>query len=340
MTKNVAVIGATGAVGREMVVDLQDMLPSRDWNISLFASEKSRGTKIKFHDRELSVDSYQSEKLKNFNYILMSAGGDFSRQESSKLTAQGSFVIDNSSAFRMNDDVALVVPELNGALLKKMNKPQIIANPNCSTIQLVLSLKPLIENFGIEHVVVTTLQSVSGAGQKGIDELENQMKDFHDRKKIEIKKFDHQILLNLLTAIDKIDDAGTAFEEKKIISETKKITGMTDLDIEATTSRVPVLFCHSESVWVKLKKEISLEEALQAFKNEKSLVLESSCDPKKFPTPQQVEKKRDVYISRVRLPLGKKKSNIVQYWNIADNLKVGAATNAVKILKGLMANES
>ncbi len=329
----VAIVGATGAVGREMLRDLEDSR-LQDIQLGAFASARSKGTKITFRDKTHVVETFSVEALKGYPFVLMSAGGGFSREFSKALVVQGSTVIDNSSAFRMDPTVALIVPEVNGDTLKG-DKPQIIANPNCSTIQLVVALKPLHDAFGIDMVQVSTYQSVSGTGQKGIAELGAQLEAKMRFQESEPSVYAQPIAFNLLPGIDVFDEHGHVYEEIKMVKETQKIMGLPNLEVLASTVRVPTFHCHGETVNVRLGKEITRADAMTAFREGEGLVLNEKDDHASQPTPRGVTGDRRVFVSRVRLPHGQTKSRWLQFWNVADNLKKGAASNAVQILEHL-----
>jgi aspartate-semialdehyde dehydrogenase len=265
----------------------------------------------------------------------MSAGGSFSREFAKALVEGGATVIDNSSAWRMDETVALVVPEVNPEAVRR-GRPQIIANPNCSTIQMVVALKPLKDHFGLEQVHVSTYQSVSGTGQKGIAELAAQLESQMKFQEPEPKVYAQPIAFNCLPGIDVFDDEGHCYEELKMVKETRKILGMPQLDLMAATVRVPTFHCHGETVSVRLGREITRAEALGAFREARGLVLNEKDEHKAQPTPRATAGDRRVFVSRVRLPYGQARSRWLQFWNVADNLKKGAATNAVQILEMLM----
>ena len=332
----VAVVGATGAVGRYMIEELQRV--EKVDSILPLASARSKGKKLSFKGKEYTVEEFGLDILKKegIKYVLMSAGGGFSREHSKDIANLGCIVIDNSSAWRMHDDVPLVVPEINADVLKGFNQG-IIANPNCTTIQMVVSLKPLVDNFGVKMVVVSTYQSVSGSGQKGINELNEQLDEFKLQNKsldeIEPKLYAKRIVSNLIPAIDTLDDEGHCFEEEKMLRETRKIMGLSDISVLATTVRVPVFCCHGETIAVNLKKKVSRKELISVFKGASGIILKEEDDYKEFPTCIDAYRREEVWVSRLRLPFDEKESDWVQYWNVADNLKKGAATNAVQILE-------
>jgi aspartate-semialdehyde dehydrogenase len=332
----IAIVGATGAVGREMIKDLEASR-LRDIDVRLCASPRSAGTLLSFRNRNVEVEAFDAAALKGVDYVLMSAGGGFSRDHSPLLVKQGATVIDNSSAFRMVDDVALVVPEVNAAELKKKKGPQIIANPNCSTIQLVVALKPLADKFGLEMVSASTYQSVSGTGQQGIAELGQQVEAQFRFQDPVVKVYAQPIAFNLLPSNGNFDAGGHTEEETKMVRETRKIMNLPDLFVTATSVRVPTFNCHGETVMVRLKRPVTRAEALEAFKGAAGLVLNDKDTHESQPTPKAAAGDGRVYVSRVRLPYGEAKSPWLQFWNVADNLKKGAATNAVQILEALAA---
>jgi aspartate-semialdehyde dehydrogenase len=332
MGLRVAVIGATGAVGRQMLSDLAHSGVKTE-SVRAFCSGRSAGEKLTYHGRQIVAEVYSAEALRGTHVALMSAGGAFSREESPKLAAMGVLVIDNSSAWRMDPKVPLVVPEVNLAAMGKIEGGGIVANPNCSTIQLVVALEPLRRAFGIELVQVASYQSCSGAGQKGIEELWEQTKDVVAGRAPEAKKFAHPIAFNLIPAIDRTDAAGHCYEEEKVVRETRKILGMPALDVMATTVRVPTLRCHGEAVTARLAREVTREELLAAWRGAEGVVLDEGTDYPTMPTPRDVSGLATTHVSRVRLPLDQARSRWAQMWVVADNLKKGAATNAVQILR-------
>ncbi len=330
----IAIVGATGAVGREMVLDLEES-SLKDIDLKLFASPRSQGTKIDFRGKSHTVEAFSLERLAGIPFVLMSAGGSFSKEHSPGLVAQGSTVIDNSSAWRMDENVPLVVPEVNRAVLKP-HHPRIIANPNCSTIQMVVALKPLFDRFGLDMVQVSTYQSVSGTGQKGIAELSAQVEAQLKFKDIKPQVYAQPIAFNCIPAIDVFHPSGSCNEEIKMVRETQKIMGMPSLSVMATTVRVPTFNCHGETVSARLGKAVTRDELLAAFQAGEGLVLVPEDDYASLPTSRTVAHDRRVFVSRVRLPYGQTSSHWVQFWNIADNLKKGAATNAVQILEEIL----
>ena len=330
----VAIIGATGAVGREMISDLEES-SIKDIEVSLFASQRSAGEMLTFRGKSRDVKAFQLESLRGFDYCLMSAGGAFSRQNAKLIAEMGVTVIDNSSAWRMVDGIPLVVPEVNAGVLRGLPKGSIIANPNCSTIQMVVALKPLLDAFGLEQVQVSTYQSVSGTGQKGIKELSGQIESSFKFGDVKPQVYAQPIAFNVLPAIDVLDNAGHCFEEEKMIRETRKIFGNPQLEILATTVRVPVYHCHSESVAVKLSRKVSRKEAVEVMASFSGITMHKADDHAEFPTPRAVAGDRGVHVARVRTPIDLAVSEWLQFWVVADNLKKGAATNAVQILEAI-----
>lgn len=332
----VAIVGATGAVGREMLNDLEaSSIP--DIELGLYASPRSAGTVLKFRDKNVEVKPFSHAALKGTPWVLMSAGGGFSKDNSPGLVEQGSTVIDNSSAFRMTEGVPLVVPEVNPEALAHKG-PKIIANPNCSTIQMVVALKPLKDAFGLSMVHVCTYQSVSGTGQKGIAELGEQLQGHFRFEELAPKVYAQPIAFNLLPGIDVFDAEGHCGEELKMVRETRKIMNLPRLEVLASTVRVPTFNCHGEMVHVQLAEEITREQALEAFAGGENIVLNREDAHAAQPTPRRATGDGRVFVSRVRLAYGAAhgRSRWLQFWNVADNLKKGAATNAVQILSKLL----
>lgn len=314
----VGVVGATGEVGRKMV-QLLEKTDLEIEEIRLFATEKSEGKKLNFRGEEITVERTDEDKMKlGFDYLLFSAGASTSKRYAPIASEEGTTVIDNSSAFRMEEKIPLVVPEINGKLLK--NYSGIVANPNCSTIQMVLSLYWIHREYGIRRIVITTLQSVSGAGRKGIEELMNQM----DGKEV-TNVFPKIIKFNVIPIIGSINENGFCTEEMKLVNETRKILEDDSIEVVATTVRVPVIYGHSESIYVELMKKFSdVEELKEVMCREKRVVFSDDVV-----TPVEIADTDEVYVSRLRVLDDRR----FLFWNVADNIRVGAATNAVKILE-------
>lgn len=322
MMYNIAVVGATGMVGRKFLDVLEELnFPIN--NLYLYSSKKSAGTRLQFKGCEYIVEELCEEniKSKNINIALFSAGADVSLSFSKIFVSYGAVVIDNSSAFRMYNDIPLVVPEVNAEdiLLHK----GIIANPNCSTIQAVVALKPLQDRYGIKRIVYSTYQAVSGAGMLGYNDLKE---GILGKKQ---KKFPYAIAYNLIPQIDVFLEDGYTKEEHKMINETKKILHDDNFKITATTVRVPVFYGHSESINIELKKSFTLEEIQEIYKNSKGIILKDDFKSLEYPMPIDCEGKDEVFIGRIR------KDNSIEnglnLFVVADNIRKGAATNAVQI---------
>jgi aspartate-semialdehyde dehydrogenase len=328
----VAVVGATGAVGREMI----RMLENRSFpveSIKFLASERSVGQKLKYKGAEVTVELLTRDSGKGLDIALFSAGSDVSKEFAPFFAADGCFVIDNSSAWRMDKDVPLIVPEVNPYDLKKDKK--IIANPNCSTIQMVVALKPLHDFAKIKRVIVSTYQSVSGAGQKGINELIEQTKAWAEGETIPLaNKFQYQIAFNLIPQIDVFTENGYTKEEMKMTNETKKIMGDNSIEVSATCVRVPVFRSHSESVWIETEKPLSPTQAKELLLKANGIQLLDDPKTKKYPTPLFAENMQTTYIGRIRSDISTK-NNALTFWIVSDNLLKGAALNAVQIAETL-----
>ena len=329
---NIAIVGATGNVGRKTLEVLEKKGLKID-NLYLVASSKSAGIKIKFKGKEYEVSDLENFDFSKAKIIFFAAGGKISEKFAEK-ASKSSFVIDNSSFFRMDQDVPLIVPQVNPEDLKNMKK-NIIANPNCSTAQLVIALKPLHDLFEIKRVVVSTYQSVSGGGKAPMDELIEQTKMALVGKNIESKNFTKQIAFNAIPHIDTFSDSGYTKEELKMTNETKKILG-DKIDLTATCVRLPISVSHSESVNVQFKKSFSLEKVKQSLDNfEGCKVIDERVDGG-YITPLEAEGKDETFISRIRED--KTIENGLNLWIVSDNLLRGAALNAVEIAETLIKN--
>ena len=327
---NIAIVGSTGNVGRKFLEILEERnFPIK--NLYLFASKRSAGSYLNFKGQEYLVEETCEDNIKNkkIDIALFSAGGDISLKFAPIFSSYGAVVIDNSSAWRMNKDVPLVVPEVNPKDLKNHNG--IIANPNCSTIQAMVPLKALLDNYGIKRIVYSTYQAVSGAGMQGIKDLEDGLKGLAP------KKFPYQIAGNCLPHIDVFLENGYTKEEMKMIEETKKILHSNDLKITATTVRVPVLNSHSESINVELNNPFELEDIFKLFEKTEGLTVFDNLNELKYPTALDVSGKDDVYVGRIRRDFSL--DNGLNLWVVADNIRKGAALNAVQIAEVLIKNE-
>jgi aspartate-semialdehyde dehydrogenase len=325
---NVAVVGATGAVGNEMIETLQQRkFPVK--NLKLLASERSLGVSLSYKGQDVPVDVLKEDSFKGIQIALFSAGGSVSEKFAPIAASDGCVVIDNTNAFRMDPDVPLVVPEVNAHAIKDYRKRGIIANPNCSTIQMVVALKPLHDAARIKRVVVSTYQAVSGTGKKAIHELEAQVCALLNNQEIEKKVYPHQIAFNCLPQIDVFLENGYTKEEMKMVNETKKIMEDQTIQVTATTVRVPVFYCHSESVNVEFERELTPEAARKLLA--KAPGVKVVDDPKKnlYPLAIYAAGKDDTFVGRIR------KDESVKYglnlWIVADNIRKGAALNAVQI---------
>ena len=330
---DIAVVGATGAVGREMLKTLEERrFPVR--SLRLLASARSAGQTMLFQDKPYKVEIATSESFAGCQIALFSAGGATSLELAPHAWSSGCVVVDNSSAWRMDPDCPLVVPEVNAHALDGFAKKGIIGNPNCSTIQMVVALKPLHEAAGLERVIVSTYQSVSGAGQKGIEELSHQTIATLNFKEIEVKAFPHQIAFNLIPQIDSFLEDGYTKEERKMIQETRKIMGLPTLPVSATCVRVPVMIGHSEALTVDLKRPLTLEEAQKALRFMPGLTLLDQPAEKIYPLPLEAAGKDDVFVGRLRLDPSLPQT--LHLWVVSDNLRKGAALNAVQIAEHLI----
>lgn len=321
-----ALVGATGLVGRTARTVLEEKKMPIDEYV-FFASSKSAGTKITFLGKEYTVKELNENSFdEGFDFAIFSAGGETSKKYSPIAASKGCIVVDNSSAFRMDKEVPLVVPEVNPDDIKLHRG--IIANPNCSTIQAVVPLKPLDDKYKIKRIVYSTYQAVSGAGKKGVDDLENTAKGLPP------KKFPYPIANNCLPHIDVFEENGYTKEEMKMINETRKILGRPDLKVTATTVRVPVLNSHSESINVEFENDFDLDELKNVLKNSPGIILQD--DPKNniYPLAQNANGTDEVYVGRIRrdysVPFG------INMWVVADNIRKGAASNAIQIVEKLI----
>jgi aspartate-semialdehyde dehydrogenase len=327
----VAVVGATGAVGEEMVKTLEQ----RDFPVGklrLFASERSEGKKLEFGDDEIPVESLNEKSFEGIDIALFSAGAERSRIWAPVAARSGCVVVDNSSQWRMDPEIPLVVPEVNPHDLKWHKG--IIANPNCSTIQMVVVLKPIHDAARIKRVVVTTFQSVSGTGRKAMDELLQQTTDLLNFREIKCNVYPHQIAFNVLPHIDKFLENGYTKEEMKMVNETKKILGDNSVRLTATTVRVPVFRCHSESLNVETEKKLTANEVRAVLSRAPGVVVYDAPEKNIYPLPVNVAGKDETYVGRIRED--ESLENCINVWIVADNLRKGAALNAVQIAEKLV----
>ncbi len=323
----VAIAGATGAVGREMLRILEERkFPAEE--VVLLASERSVGRKIPFRDSELTVSRLTEDAFVGVDLALFSCGASRSLEFAPAAVKAGAVVVDNSSAFRMDEGVPLVVPEVNVDALDSHGG--VIANPNCSTIQLVVALKPLHDAARIKRIVVSTYQAVSGAGQAAIDEMQAQIKGDIAAP----KKMPHEIAFNCLPHIDVFLEGGHTKEEKKMVDETRKIMGAPHLAVSATCVRVPVFNAHSESVNVEFEESVSPEEARALLARAPGVEVVDDVESFAYPMPKDADGEDPVYVGRIRRD--DSQENTLNLWVVADNLRKGAALNAVQIAEALI----
>jgi len=330
---NVAVAGATGAVGTEMV----SILEERNFpvaNLKLLASTRSAGTKMEFKGKEYAVEVLNDNSFSGVDIGLFSPGGSVSEKFAPVAGKAGCVVIDNTSAFRMDPQVPLVVPEVNAHAIAQYSKKNIISNPNCSTIQMVVALKPIHDAVRIKRVVVSTYQAVSGTGRRAIKELESQVRAIYNNKEVEKSVYPHQIAFNCLPHIDVFFDNGYTKEEIKMVNETKKIMEDNSIQVTATTVRVPVFYGHSESVNIETEKKITPDEVRKILSKAPGVVVVDN--PKKFEYPLAIDAagKDETFVGRIRedesIPNG------INMWIVSDNIRKGAALNAVQIAEILI----
>ena len=332
MKLNVAIMGATGAVGQEMLKTLE----KREFpcaSLKLLASQRSVGKKCLYRGRMIAVELLTPESFKGIDLVLASAGGSISKEFAPHAVKAGAIVVDNTSAFRMDPDVPLVVPEVNGEAVEKHKG--IIANPNCSTAQMIVAIGPIHKAAGIKRLVISTYQSVSGTGQKAIEECLRQSRELlAGAQTVECKVYPHQIAFNVLPHIDSFLENGYTKEEMKMVNETRKILGDETIAITATTVRVPVLRGHSESVNVETRKKITADEVRQLLSNAPGVVVIDNPSLNEYPTPVYSEGRDETYVGRIRDDISN--PNAIDMWIVSDNLRKGAALNAVQIAEELL----
>ena len=328
---NFAIIGATGNVGRK-TIEILEKSNIQISNLFLVASEKSEGKKIKFKGKEIQIESLKTYDFSKAQITFFAAGGKIAEEWVPKASKK-TVVIDNSKVFRMDKDVPLIVPEVNPNKLSMFKNKNIIANPNCSTIQMVVALKPLHENFNIKRVIVSTYQSVSGAGKAPMDELISQTKEYLEEKKINSKNFTKQIAFNLIPHIDEFKDEGYTREEWKMISETKKILDP-KINLTATCVRVPVMVSHAESLNVEFEKSFDLKKVRDILDKADGCKVVDERKNGGYTTPVEAENKNFTFISRIRKD--NSRDNALNMWVVSDNLLKGAALNTVQIAERLI----
>ncbi len=331
----IGLVGATGMVGQTFVNILNEefFLISE---LRAFASDASKGKKISCQGRDWDILTLQPNCFQDLDLVFFSSGDEISKEWAPHAVKQGAFVVDNSAAFRGDKEVPLIVPEVNGEYLKPGLNPHIIANPNCSTIQLVVALKPLADRYGLQEVRVSSYQAVSGAGAPGYDELIAQTKNYSDLDPSP-KAFPHPILFNAIPQIGAFNKDGFCSEEVKIMSETKKILNLPELKISAFTVRIPVLNSHSESVWVTLNKKISREEILKTLGEAPGLVVQDQPENNDYPTPRAVSGQDPVFVGRIHQ--NPEDPFLWLMWVVSDNIRKGAALNGVQIAQRLFSSQ-
>ena len=331
MSQVVAIAGATGAVGTEFI----KLLEQRNYplqKLKLLASARSVGKQLRFRGQTLTVEELRPEAFQDVDVAFFSAGGDRSKEFAPAAVEAGALVIDNSSAFRMDEGVPLVVPEINAEAARRHKG--LIANPNCSTIQMVVALNPLHQESPLQRVVVSTYQAVSGAGASGMQELLDQVRDYTQGKLLTTQAFPKQILFNLIPHIDVFQENGYTKEEMKMVLETRKIMSIPELPVSATCVRVPVLRAHSESIWVETETKISEARARELFFQAPGIQLVDERKPGGYPVPWEASETFDTYVGRVREDLSHPRG--LTFWCVADQLYKGAALNAIQIAEVLL----
>jgi len=324
----VAIVGASGAVGQEFLRVLEQQNFPLD-ELVLFGSSRSAGRTYTFRGKEITVKELQhNDDFKDIDIAFTSAGAGTSKEFAETITKYGAIMIDNSSAFRMDEDVPLVVPEVNGD--DAFNTPRnIIANPNCTTIQMVVALKPLNDISPIKRVHVATYQAASGAGAAAMDELVKQYGQIERGEEPTVEKFAYQLAYNVIPHVDVFMDNGYTKEEMKMYHETKKIMHAPNLDVSATCVRVPVMRAHSEAIWIETESPISVEQAREAFAQGEGLVVVDQPAEKKYPMPLFIANEDPVFVGRIRKDITNE--NGLSFWVVGDQIKKGAALNAVQI---------
>ncbi|MBW1740835.1 MAG: aspartate-semialdehyde dehydrogenase [Deltaproteobacteria bacterium] len=332
---NVAVVGATGAVGNQMITCLEERnFPVN--NLKLLATSRSAGRKLRFKGEEVQVEALTETSFKGVDIGIFSAGGATSQKYAPFAAKDGCVVVDNSAAWRMDPDVPLVVPEVNPHAVAKYADKGIIANPNCSTIQMVVALAPIHRKVGIKRIVVSTYQAVSGTGKKAIDELYNQTKAILNFLEPEKRVYPHRIAFNCLPHIDVFLDNGYTKEEMKMVNETRKILEDDSIGITATTVRVPVFFSHSESVNVETRHPITPEEVRALLENAPGVIVADDPSKNLYPMAIDAAGRDETFVGRIRAD--ESVSNGINLWIVSDNIRKGAATNAVQIAEILAQN--
>lgn len=333
---NVAIVGASGAVGQELLKVLDEQNFPVD-NLRLFGSPRSAGSEYEFRGKRVVVELLSKDSdFSGIDIAFTSAGAGTSKEYADVITRHGAVMIDNSSAFRMDADVPLVVPEVNGE--DALDRPRnIIGNPNCTTIQMVVALKPIHDLSPIRRVHVATYRAASGAGAAAMQELINQYKELADGNAPTIEKFAYQLAFNLIPHVDVFTENGYTKEEMKMYNETRKIMHSDDIKVSATCVRVPVLRAHSEAIWLETERPLSTEEVLAAFEKAPGLIVKDNPAEKEYPMPLDITGKDPVYVGRLRKDLCD--PNGLSFWVVGDQIKKGAALNAVQIALWLLEHD-
>lgn len=333
---NVAIVGATGAVG----VTIREILEVRDFpveNLYLLASERSAGERVMYKGKSIRVENLADFDFSKADIGLFSAGGDISAEYAPKAAEAGCVVVDNTSHFRYDDDIPLVVAEVNPERIADYKNRGIIANPNCSTMQLLVALKPIQDDVGIEHINVCTYQAVSGSGHKAVEELASQTAQLLNGREATKKVYDKQIAFNVLPNIDKVQDNGYTKEEMKMVWETHKIFEDPTIGVSPTAVRVPVFYGHSEAVHIKTRVPLDVEQARYLLKNAPGVTVVDDMSKLDYATPvTHASGKDDVFVSRIRKDVGME--NGLAMWIVSDNVRKGAALNTVQIAEILVKN--
>ncbi|UQZ91233.1 aspartate-semialdehyde dehydrogenase [Deltaproteobacteria bacterium Smac51] len=327
----VGVLGASGAVGREVLNCLEDrVFPFSE--VRALASERSAGSKLEFNGGEITVQKVGPDSFKDLDLAIFSAGASVSREYGPIAAKSGCPVIDNSSCWRQDERVPLVVPEVNSRVLAQHRG--IIANPNCSTIQMLVALKPIYDAVGIKRIVVSTYQAVSGTGQKAIEELADQTRQIFNCQDVTRKVYPHRIAFNCLPHIDSFTDNGYTKEEMKMVNETKKIFGDENIKVSATCVRVPVFYGHSEAIWIETARHIEVGAARELMTRAPGILVVDNPEANQYPMAVDAAGRDEVFVGRIRADISC--DNGLTMWVVADNLRKGAATNAVEIAELLI----
>lgn len=330
---SVAVVGATGAVGNEMIKILEERkFPVG--KLKLLASSRSAGSYVEFYNKDIKVEILDEDSFKGIDIGLFSAGGSISERFAPVAASAGCIVVDNTSAFRMDSQVPLVVPEVNPHAIAQYRNKGIIANPNCSTIQMVVALKPIHDVARIKRIVVSTYQAVSGTGKKAIDELQDQSRDILSFQDVECKVYPHQIAFNCLPHIDIFLENAYTKEEMKMVNETRKILEDDSIRVTATTVRVPVFYGHSESVNIETEKKITADEVKKLLSQAPGVTVVDDPASARYPLAIDAAGKDDTFVGRIREDESIEKG--INMWIVADNLRKGAALNAIQIAEILV----